>query len=154
MHAKYELLRNVTSENPFRTIYFCWLDIGLFRDISSGGNISNPTKGTGPKFSLYLPLGFQNDSIAYNQVNERDRNMNIDTVVRTDTWWINGGFFIGDDGAMHRWTTEYLAGVEKMLDWNPISTDQQVIYFIFNELNRRLEFKHTLELVATMNGFT
>ena len=33
MHAKYEVIRQATAENPFRTRYFCWLDVGLFRDL-------------------------------------------------------------------------------------------------------------------------
>ena len=33
MHAKYEVMEAAVRHNPFSTKYFCWLDVGLFRDV-------------------------------------------------------------------------------------------------------------------------
>ena len=33
MHAKYELVRKTIIQNPFKSKYFAWMDIGIFRNV-------------------------------------------------------------------------------------------------------------------------
>ena len=69
MHAKYEVMLRATTENHFRTRYFCWLDVGLFRDLIVE-DVDDHVKLTNRKqFSLALPPGFRNDSIACCEMN-------------------------------------------------------------------------------------
>jgi hypothetical protein len=103
MHAKYEVMQMAIKENPFKTRYFCWLDIGLFRDLVNEQNA--------PPFSLYLPSGFRSDSVAYTEVGAppypRDPRATIKQIVYDNRVWVCGCFFIGEAKVMYRWTEEY-----------------------------------------------
>ena len=100
MHAKYELMQLTIRDNPFRTQFFCWLDIGLFRDIAS-----EPIDS--PRFSLTLPDGFQLDSVAYTEVYSRDTKAPVEDIIKNNMVWVCGCFFIGEATVMFRWTEEY-----------------------------------------------
>jgi hypothetical protein len=103
MHAKYEVMQMAIKENPFKTRYFCWLDIGLFRDLVNEQNA--------PPFLLYLPSGFRSDSIGYAEVRTypcpRDPSAAIEHIISRDMVWVCGCFFIGEAKVMYRWTEEY-----------------------------------------------
>jgi hypothetical protein len=101
MHAKYEVMQQAIEENAFRTKYFCWLDIGLFRDIVS--ELANA-----PRFPLYLPKGFRSDSVAYQEVwDPRDPRASVEQIVKNNMVWVCGCFFIAEATVMYRWTREY-----------------------------------------------
>jgi hypothetical protein len=100
MHAKYEVLRAAIEENPFRTRYFCWSDIGLFREIV---NRRQKTR----RFSLSLPHGFQSHSVAYQEYRPRDPTASVRDIVYNNLIWVCGGFFIAEARVMYRWTEEY-----------------------------------------------
>jgi hypothetical protein len=105
MHAKYEVMHWAVMENPFRTHYFCWLDVGLFRDLDPEG----------PRFSLYLPEGFQQNSVAYQLVHDRDIAATAEEIVRKNLFWVCGGFFIGTARTIYLWTAEYrVSGLTRM----------------------------------------
>ena len=139
MHAKYEVMHQATTENPFRTRYFSWLDVGLFRDLITGVDVidDNTTLALVGQFSLELPPGFLNDSISFCEITERIDSSNASEIVRLNLVWVGGGFFVGKTEVMRRWTTEYMNGVQKMFALGQMSTDQQVIYFILNCLRPR-----------------
>ena len=141
MHAKYEVMLRALSDNPFQTRYFCWLDVGLFRDLSDGIDIREPNSTRGKTFSLELPPGFRKDSIAFNEVFRRDPNYSLRELVYAGYVWVCGCFFVGEVEVTGRWIAEYMYGVEQMLKLGQMSTDQQVIYFIFNFLNPRTKIQ-------------
>ena len=146
MHAKYEVMRRATTENSFRTRYFCWLDVGLFRNLTetvvADGVIDvGTTKNLGERFSMVLPPGMRNDSIAYCEVNGREATIRPDEIVAANHVWVCGCVFVGEAELMRRWTTEYRNGMREMLRRRLMSTDQQVIYFIFNALKPRTKIQ-------------
>ena len=98
MHAKYELVQLTIRNNPFRTKYFCWQDIGLFRENEQEDS---------PRFSLTLPIGFQMDSVAYNEVYRRNSKASVKDIISRNMVWVCGCFFIGEATVMFRWTEEY-----------------------------------------------
>lgn len=100
MHAKYEAMQWTIDDNPFRTRYFCWLDVGLFRDLS--GRDENSTR-----MSIHLPPGFRNDSVAYTEVFARDKRSSVSTIINNNQVWVCGCFFIAEASVMRRWTDEY-----------------------------------------------
>jgi hypothetical protein len=101
MHAKYEVMQWAIRENPFKTRYFCWLDIGLFRDMAEQEGDSSP-------FSLHLPAGFRSDSVAYTEVWEpRNPAATVEQIVYNNMVWVCGCFFIAEASVMYRWTREY-----------------------------------------------
>ena len=135
MNAKYELMRRTTSENPFRTRYFCWLDVGLFRSLADvngwpvGGFLRRQP------FELLLPPDFRRDSVAYSEVMPRFRGFTAEELVASNLHWVCGCFFIADVRVMYAWTEEFMAGVERMMNENWMATDQQVIYYIANSVD-------------------
>lgn len=134
MHAKYELMDIAIRENPFKTKYFCWLDIGLFRDLTSRAPIDNPAKPLSPLFRLELPFNFSTDSVAYTQVYPRNTKFTLRQIIYNNEAWVCGCYFVGEGSVLMRWTQEYRNATLAMLDNNLMSTDQQVIYFMFNAL--------------------
>lgn len=131
MHAKYELIKRTIIENPFRTQFVCWLDVGLFRDLVPA--IAIPSLPSGPPFQLSLPDGFDAERIAYTEVSPREVQLDAEVIVYGNLVWVCGCFFVGQVDVLFRWTLEYMEGVEKMLEQRWMSTDQQVIYWIYNE---------------------
>ena len=100
MHAKYEVMRMAMRSNPFGTRYFCWLDVGLFRDLSDAGV-------NGSRFALSLPPEFDVDSVAYTEVSGRDGNASTQQIVSTNMHWVCGCFFVGRIDVLLRLVHEY-----------------------------------------------
>jgi Bacterial protein of unknown function (HtrL_YibB) len=98
--SKYEVMQMALRANPFRTQYFCWIDAGYFRDLSS-----MPENAT--QFSLCLPPNFQTNSVAYQQVAERNVSASIKDIISRNLEWIAGGCFMAELNVMSRWTKEY-----------------------------------------------
>src|SRR6218665_3390813 len=134
MHAKYELLAIAIRDNPFKTKYFCWLDIGLFRKLTSPTSINNPANPFTPMFRLELPFNFSTDSVAYTQVCPRNSVLNLSQIINDNKVWLCGCYFVGEESILMHWTKEYRRATMSMLDSNLMSTDQQVTYYMFNEL--------------------
>ena len=134
MHAKYELMAIAIRDNPFRTKYFCWMDIGLFRRLTSSTSVENPEKPFTPLFRLELPSNFLTNSVAYTQVYPRDSLLTLRQIIYDNEVWLCGCYFVGEGSTLMRWTQEYRRATMSMLENNLMSTDQQVIYYMFNEL--------------------
>ena len=129
MHAKYELMQWTIRDNPFQSAYVCWLDVGYFRDLLTQSNKTVDEKS----FRLSLPAGLNNSSVAYSLVysDEPKRWLSAKQIVTQNSVFACGGFFIGRVDVMWNWTTEYLTAVERMVSEKWISTDQQVLYWLF-----------------------
>ena len=125
MHAKYELMQKSIIENPFRTKYFCWLDVGLFRALA---------KSPGPNFSLNLPTNFDDTKVAYAEV-YKPNNISLEQIFLTNLVWVCGCFFVAEQNVMLRWVEEYMMFVDYFLEQGFTNTDQQAIYAIFNRGN-------------------
>ena len=125
MHAKYELMQNATKSNPFRTRYFAWLDIGLFRDIETK---SKPVK-------LHLPPNFDRTRVAYTEVSSRDSKMSERAIFHGNQVWVCGAYFVAENSVMQRWTAEYMRATERFLSRKLMNTDQQILYAMFSNRN-------------------
>jgi len=153
MHAKYELMRWTIRDNPFRSTYICWLDVGLFRDLASdsvGAAVSN-----NKSFQLVLPPRLNSSAVAYTVVFPASLNgpVTAEQVVRLNSVWVCGCFFIGRVDVMWHWTTEYLRAVERMVSEHWMSTDQQVIYWLFlGEGKTKLQPKTSIQLYKVDDG--
>lgn len=117
-HIKYEYVHDVALKNPFRTKYFSWIDIGLFREIAS--------KNVKP-FKLYLPPNMDLSRVAYNEVTPAVEHTN-EEIFRQNLYWVCGCFFIGARPTILKWTKEYMYYAEKYLNQGLANTDQRVIY--------------------------
>lgn len=144
MHAKYEVLQRAIRENPFRTEYFCWLDIGLFRSLTVPNSFKDLTyiKPQNPsRFHLGLPNNFLNNSVAYTEVYRRDATKSPKDIVYGNEVWLCGCYFVGERSVLYRWTQEYKNATMAMLANNLMSTDQQVIYSMFNTMNPKTKIQ-------------
>ena len=130
MHAKYELMQWTILDNPFKSAYICWMDVGYFRDLVTQSDcVSVEDKS----FRLCLPAGLYSSAIAYSLVysDQPRRWLTAEQVVSQNLIFACGGFFIGRVDVMFDWTTEYLTAVERMVSEKWISTDEQVLYWLF-----------------------
>jgi len=91
--------------NPFRTRFFCWLDVGLFRDLS-------PSGVNGSCFSLGLPPKLDIDAVAYTEVSRPNSNLSVRQIVSEDRFWVCGCFFVGRIEVLQVWIREYMVGHE------------------------------------------
>ena len=135
MHAKYEFMQNTTRSNPFKTRYFAWLDIGLFRDIAAKGE----------QIKLHLPASFDHTRVAYTEVFHRNVNESAGDIFRQNLVWLCRCYFIAERSVMQRWSAEYMQATELFLSHNLMNTDQQVLYAMFNNRN-------TTDIIQTYKG--
>lgn len=134
MHAKYEVMQRTIRENPFHTKYFSWLDIGLFRELVSVSSVADQANQKCSKFRLTFPNNFSSDSVAYTQVYRRNAALTPKDIVYKNLVWVCGWYFVGESKVLYRWTQEYRNATMAMLADNLMSTDQQVIYALFNTM--------------------
>lgn len=152
MHAKYELMQWTIRDNPFQSAYICWLDVGLFRGLSTRylSSLTDERKS----FRLWLPPYLDSGSVAYSLISpySSKEHLTANQVVRRDSAFVCGCFFIGRIDVMWNWTTEYLMAVERMVAERWISTDQQVLYWLFlGEGRTKLEPKTSLQVYKSDN---
>lgn len=123
MHAKYEVMYNTILKNPHRTRYFCWLDIGLFREVTNHEDLIN----------IKLPPHFEEDKIAYTDVFRGFRKLTDEQIFKANLIWVSGAFFIGQSAHMLRWSAEYLKYADHFINNEHLmNSDQQVIFSIFS----------------------
>ncbi|ELT92801.1 hypothetical protein CAPTEDRAFT_214404 [Capitella teleta] len=125
MHAKYELVHQAIRENPFKSKYFSWLDIGLFRSIWEGSKQ--------PEFELYVPPDFIETKIAYGEVFNRSKNVDAKKIFILNQEWVCGCMFIGRVDRLVKWAVRYMNATEDYLARGFMNTDQQVVYAMVNE---------------------
>ena len=130
MHAKYELLLKTIESNPFRTSYFAWIDIGLFR---------NENASLVKMFHMGLPPKFNKKKIAYNEVWKRVTLASPDVIFTINAVWVCGCFFIGYKTEMIKWIHHYMNYTVISLSKGLMNTDQQVIYAMVNDKSYHLD---------------
>ena len=124
MHAKYELMHRVSEENPFRSRYFAWLDIGLFRDIADNWQQES--------FTMHLPPQFDDNKVAYTEVQPRNVLLSERYIFRHASNWLCGCFFLAERSVMLRWTNDYMRATGLFVDRSIMCSDQQVLYAMVN----------------------
>ena len=140
MHAKHELVAAAVIRNYFGTKYFCWMDVGYFRD--------EPENGA--PFKLATPTDFDTDKIAFTEVYNRNPQLSSTEIVFMNHVWLAGGYFLARGDIMLQWVKQYQNHVVAMLRMGVMSTDQQVIYSIFNGKDQRPAIE--VQLYRDMGG--
>ena len=147
MHAKYELMRWTIRDNPFRSAYICWLDVGLFRKLASQ-SVSSAVNDD-RFFQLGIPPDLNRNAVGYTVVFPSSfvPRLTAEAAVRENFVWVSGCFFIGRVDVMWQWTSDYLTAVEWMVWENWMSTDQQVIaWLMLGEGNVKIQPRTDLQL--------
>lgn len=116
MHAKQEIMATVAKQNPFQTRYIAWLDIGLFRDLTSTSD-----------FYITIPPEFKQHRVAFTQVGPL-LNKSADEIFKNNLVFVCGCFFISEMTTMLDWTLKYKQYANHYLVLRLTNTDQQVLY--------------------------
>lgn len=127
MHAKYELVYRTVVQNPFKTKYFSWLDIGLFRDI---------TDHQASYFEIVLPPKFDKHRVAYTKVYEPTVLLAPKDIFFHNVVWVCGCYFVAEASVMLHWATEYKKYTEFFISQHIMNTDQQVLLAMQNAVHR------------------
>ncbi len=127
-HAKMEFMARALRENPFHTNFFCWMDVGLFRNVTS-----EPSQ----TLDLTLPALFDEKRVAYSQINDRV-DLTVEEVFHRTKVWVCGCIFLAKGTIMKKWIYEYMRYVDKFLTEGMINTDQQLLYGMYMSREERL----------------
>ena len=122
MERAHDMLCISSTSRTAVALWYC-------RDLLTQSNKTADEKS----FRLSLPAGLNNSSVAYSLVysDEPKRWLSAKQIVTQNSVFACGGFFIGRVDVMWNWTTEYFTAVERMVSEKWISTDQQVLYWLF-----------------------
>ena len=122
MHAKYEVLRRTILENPGKTKYIAWIDIGLYRAY---------LKETSD-FQLRLPKDFNNSFVSFSEVYKRDIKRDPKGIILGNHVWVGGATVLGRIDTMLLFSAMYMHFVEYFIEHSLMNTDQQIIYAAAN----------------------
>ncbi|XP_071119822.1 uncharacterized protein [Haliotis cracherodii] len=115
MHAKFELVNKVLMEELFPTKYFCWLDVGLFRNLADDNSV----------FKLQIPHEWDKSRVGFND------KATIESVIKGNSVWVGGAMFLGTPEVLNKYTEDYMNTVKMLLKQRLMNTDQQVIYSMY-----------------------
>ncbi|XP_071104278.1 uncharacterized protein [Haliotis cracherodii] len=134
-HAKFELLADTLKHKFFKTEFYCWLDIGYFRDVFTRKD----------PFVLIAPPDLNSSLVAVTEIAEPEMNLDFINIVYNNKVWIGGGMYVGTPDVLLQLEKDYKTAVHYLLDQNLMNTDQQVMYVLFSK-NGRDVFKPVTQL--------
>ena len=140
MHAKFDVLERAIRANYFRSKYFAWIDVGVFRDVGESGVTAAHTTGAPlravTQFGLLLPSYFDERRVAFGRVFAPNFTLTPEEVVAQNAVWVCGCMFAAERRVMLRFAAQYAAAVEAMHERALSSTDQQVFYSMYTTSGR------------------
>ena len=95
MHAKYELVRKTIIQNPFKSKYFAWMNVGIFKNVFDS-----------KIFSMHLSPNFIESSVAYSRFSARQLKLTAKEIIFGNKVWVCEGYFIASAQVMFRWPLE------------------------------------------------
>lgn len=120
MHVKYDVIDKAIREGLVKTKHLAWIDIGYFRGEQEG------------IFTLELPEDFKDDHIAYSQINRFRKEATPWAMVFDNMVFLAGGIFMGRPEYLLLLVEDYKQAVHDMMQMKIMSTDQQVLYFMYS----------------------
>ncbi|XP_056006727.1 uncharacterized protein LOC125677994 [Ostrea edulis] len=126
-HSKQQVLANAVNEYPFDTDFYCWLDVGYFRD----------TVYSERKFWMEVPDDFNKSSIGVTQVYQSDlERTNASTIILGNLNWIGGGLFLGKPEVILKFHDQYKKAVMRYLSQGLMNVEQHIIYAMYTKSER------------------
>ncbi|KAK3108207.1 hypothetical protein FSP39_003190 [Pinctada imbricata] len=123
-HSKQPILADSAERNFFRTDYFCWLDIGYFRDIVRRRK----------EFWLEVPSDFDETKIGVTRVYNVDLdNTSSRSIILQNKNWVGGGLFLGIPETISKFHEQYKSAVFQYLDKDLMNVEQQILYAMYAE---------------------
>ncbi|KAK3094718.1 hypothetical protein FSP39_005402 [Pinctada imbricata] len=133
-HSKQPILADAVERDYFHTDYFCWFDVGYFRD-----NV-----GRRKKFWLEVPSDFDKKKIAVTRVYHVDLdNVTPKVIILGNRNWVGGGLFLGIPSTILKFHKQYKSAVMRYLDNNLMNVEQHILYAMYTKIERE---KYPLEV--------
>jgi hypothetical protein len=120
--SRFELVKIVIDENPFKTRYFAWVDIGYFRRRLHENQI----------VKLGMPHGFNRNKISFTEIVPRNETLTASDIVSQNINWVAAGYFTGHYTVLHQFVTNYLLNLDYFLSRGVMAAEQQMIYAMVN----------------------
>ncbi|KAK2165196.1 hypothetical protein LSH36_53g00033 [Paralvinella palmiformis] len=117
--SRFELLQRVIEGNLFESNHLAWIDIGYFK---------NPECN----LTFKLPPDFQENSVAFTEVKNRNSHLSPLDIIRRNRNWVAAGYFVAHHKVMHQFVTGYLTNLRYFLEQGVMSAEQQMIYSMVN----------------------
>ena len=124
MHAKHDVLERSILEDPFKTPYFAWLDVGLFRKLADKSF---------PVFKIVPPENFKPDSIGFSRTSLHNPNLSPRTVIYKKLVWMSGSMALAKKEVMLQFSRDYKQAAEELLDQGLSNSDQEVINAMYTK---------------------
>lgn len=126
-HSKLTLLKSAILKEYFQTDYYCWLDIGYFRHISSERR----------KFWLEVPQDFDSSKIGVTRVfNVPLKKITARQIILRNLNWIGGGLFLGTSNVILQFEKQYKRAVFYYLYRGLMNVEQQILYSMYTKEER------------------
>ena len=134
MHSKYEVMDILVTQNFFKTRYFAWIDVGLFRHLSLPPRSTDGSRVLNI-FYLIPPTDFDTQRISYNAP-YNFRQIAPKEIMENGEDWLCGCFFLGTGDVLSRWLRQYWLYLEVLLALRHTRTDQQILYAMLSAEGR------------------
>ncbi|XP_021376649.1 uncharacterized protein LOC110465269 isoform X2 [Mizuhopecten yessoensis] len=127
-HSKLPIVLDAIQKQYFSTDYYCWLDVGYFRDIVT----RNKT------FWLEVPNDFDPSKIGVTRVyNSKLTDIRPKTIIYGNLNWIGGGLFLGKPDVLVRFARQYKFAVMRYLNESLMNVEQHILYSMFTTEERK-----------------
>ena len=139
MHAKYEVIRQTILENPGKSKYIAWVDVGLYRDYLHEKI----------DFKLKLPKDFNDSYVSFSEVYQRNEKLAPKQIILGNHVWVGGATVLGSMDAMLLFSAMYMHFVEYFIEHSIMNTDQQIL---FAAANMNSEFRNMIKVYRPKPG--
>ncbi|XP_060075019.1 uncharacterized protein LOC132554725 [Ylistrum balloti] len=127
-HSKLPVVLDAINQSYFLTDYYCWLDIGYFRDILARKQ----------SFWLEVPSDFDATKVGVTRVyNSKLSDIRPKTIIYGNLNWIGGGLFLGKPDVLVRFGKQYKDTVMRYLNESLMNVEQQILYSMFTTEERK-----------------
>lgn len=117
----------------FNTSYYCWLDAGYLKYL----------RGRNKLFTLDVPKNFNESKIGVTRAVNASLNFTPKEIFYKQLSWVAGGIFLGVPEKIIKFEKQYRETVLRFLNRNLISPEQQVLYAMYSNEERR---KHPIDV--------
>lgn len=133
-HSKLPVVVDAIEHSYFSTDYYCWLDVGYFREIVT----RNKT------FWLEVPSDFDSTKVGVTRVyNSKLSDIRAKTIIYGNLNWIGGGLFLGKPDVLVRFGKQYKSAVMRYLNESLMNVEQHILYSMFTTEERK---KHPIDI--------
>lgn len=127
MHSKLTVVGNAIRSHLFPSDYYCWLDVGYFRDLLDNNK----------PFFLEVPDDLDVSKVGVTRVyDSKLNNITARDVILGKMIWIGGGLFLGSPDTLLKFELQYKDRVMYYLSQELMGDDQAILYAMYTRLER------------------